>query len=43
MSKEGLNNHTQGTSTVSPTVTPFHTRAPHVPQDPIGTPLQQRR
>jgi hypothetical protein len=35
-------NHTKGTSTVTPTVTPLHTTTPHVPQDLVGTPLQQK-
>jgi hypothetical protein len=35
-------NHAQGTSTVTPTTTPLHTTTPHVPQDPVGTPLHQR-
>ena len=35
-------NHAQGTSTVTPTTTPLHTTTPHVPYDPVGTPLHQR-
>jgi hypothetical protein len=34
--------HTQGTSTATPTFTPFHSTTPHVPQDPVGTSLHQR-
>jgi hypothetical protein len=35
-------NHAQGTSTITPTTTPFHTTTPYVPQNPVGTPLHQR-
>jgi hypothetical protein len=31
----------QGTLIVTPTATPLHIKDPHVPQDPIGTPLHQ--
>jgi hypothetical protein len=35
-------NNAQGTSTITPTTTPFHTTTPYVPQNPIGTPLHRR-
>jgi hypothetical protein len=35
-------NHAKGTSTITPTTTPFHTTTPYVPQNPVGTPIYPR-